>query len=119
MKKIVLTMVALMTMMTGFAETANHRVVKSAESYEMSFDMRRLATKLDLTSNQMEAIQVIQDKFSEEMSAAGTTNWGPMRARAVHQAVRKNAHQMHRVLNDKQFKTYMMLLGTTLHNQGL
>ncbi len=119
MKKVVLTIVALMTVMTGFAETRNHRVVKSAENYEMAFDVRRLAAKLDLTAEQIEAMQVIQDSFNEELVVAGTNNWKPERMMAVHQAVRKNAHQMHRVLNDKQFRTYMMLLGTTLHNQGL
>lgn len=119
MKKIALTIVALMTMMSGFAETRNHSVVKSAESYEMSFDVHRLAAKLDLTEDQLEVVQVIQDKFNEDLVAAGTSNWRPGRTMAVHQAVRKIAHQMHRVLNDKQFRTYMMLLGTTLHNQGL
>jgi hypothetical protein len=33
--------------------------------------------------------------------------------------VRKDAKQMQRVLNDKQFDTYMMLLGVTLRNKGL
>jgi len=37
----------------------------------------------------------------------------------VHQAVRKDAHQMKRVLNDKQFDTYMLLLVTTLKNKHL
>jgi len=119
MKKVVLTVVAMMTMTFGFAGTESHRVAVNAEKYDMSFDMRRLAAKLDLTSEQMEAVQVIQDNFNDAMMTASTAQWGHERTAKVHQAVRNDVHQMHRVLNDKQFRTYMMLLGTTLHNKGL
>ncbi len=124
MKKVVLTVVAVMTMTFGFAETRNHSVTASnvavnAEKYDMSCDMRRLAVTLDLTSEQMEAVQVIQDNFNDAVLAAGTAQWGHERRAKVHEAVRTDLHRMHRVLNDKQFRTYMLLLGTTLRNKGL
>ncbi|MBQ3877886.1 MAG: hypothetical protein II792_06395 [Prevotella sp.] len=118
MKKIVLTVVAMMTLTMGFAKTDVRRQVRNVENYDMSFDMRRLAAKLDLTDYQMEAVEVIQQCFNNEMLEAATVR-GPQRRMMVHQAVRKDAQQMQRVLNDKQFGTYMMLLGTTLHNRGL
>lgn len=118
MKKFVLTVVAMMTMTFGFAETENQDAVRAVKNYDMSFDMRRLAVTLDLTSDQMEAIQVIQDNFNEAMLEAATVP-GFQSRMLVHQAVRKDAKQMRRVLNDKQYNTYMMLLGTTLHNKGL
>ena len=118
MKKFVLTVVAMMTMTFGFAETENHRAVRNVENYDMSFDMRRLAVTLELTFDQMEAVQVIQDNFNEAMLSAADA-WGPQSRMLVHQAVRKDVKQMRRVLNDKQYNTYLMLLGTTLHNRGL
>lgn len=118
MKKFVLTVVAMMTMTLGFAESENHRTVKNAESYDMTFDMRRLAVTLDLTFDQMETIQVIQDNFNEAMLEAAAVP-GPQSRMLVHQAVRKDVHQMRYVLNDKQYNTYLLLLGTTLRNRGL
>ncbi len=123
MKKIVLTVVAMMTLTFGYAEngsngTESNRVENRTERYDMNFDMRRLAVKLDLNSNQMEAVEAIHDCFYNDMQEAATAR-GFERRHLVHRAVRKDAHQMHRVLNDKQFNTYMMLLMTTLHNRGL
>jgi len=125
MKKVILAVVAVMTFTLSFAEngTENNAAFRShrsvnVENYDMSFDMRRLAAKLDLTADQMEAVQVIQDNFNTEMLSAATAR-GFERRHLVHQAVRKDARQMQRVLNDKQFGTYMMLLGTTLQNKGL
>jgi hypothetical protein len=37
----------------------------------------------------------------------------------VDKAVTKDVHDMYYILNDKQFKTYMTLLNTTLRNKGL
>ena len=118
MKKILLTVVAVMTMTFGYAETEGFRTQKNAEDYDMSFDMHRLAAKLDLTSYQMEAVQVIQACFNNEVQSAASAR-GRERRFLVRQAVRKDVHQMHQVLNDKQFSTYMMLLGTTLRNKGI
>jgi hypothetical protein len=118
MKKLILTMVAMMTFAFGFAGNESYRSEKSVANYDMSFDMRRLAEKLELTSEQMEAVQVIQECFNSDMMSAANAR-AHQRRFLVHQAVRKDAKQMQRVLNDKQFDTYMMLLGVTLRNKGL
>lgn len=126
MKKVILTVVAMMTFTLSFAENGTEKEaafdrfwsVGNVENYDMTFDMRRLAAKLDLTSDQMEVIEVIQDNFNSEMLNAATARGFERRA-LVRQAVKKDAHQMQRVLNDEQFQTYMMLLGTTLRNKGL
>ena len=121
MKKIVLSVVAVMTFTFGFAETGmghRWRMDRQPVNYDMSFDMHRLAAKLDLTSEQMETVQVIQDCFNDEVQEAATSR-GLERRHQIYQAVRKDVHQMHQVLNEKQFGTYMMLLGATLKNKGL
>jgi hypothetical protein len=121
MKKIILTMVAMMTMTVGFAKTENQNAqnaVKNVERYDMTIDMRRLSAKLDLTENQMEAVQVIHENFNDAMQSAAEANWFERR-HMVHEAVSKDVHHMHNVLNEDQFNTYMALLMTTLRNKGL
>jgi hypothetical protein len=121
MKKVVLTVVTVMTFAMGFAETTpSHRMMfdRQPVSYDMSFDMHRLAVKLGLTFEQMETVEVIQNCFNNEVQEAATSR-GLQRRHLIHQAVRKDAQQMRRVLNDEQFNTYMTLLGTTLRNKGL
>ena len=49
MKRIVLTVVAAMTITLSFAKTENTTAVKEVENYGITFDLRRLAVKLDLT----------------------------------------------------------------------
>jgi len=130
MKKIVLTMVALMTMSLSYAETKSVKSETNVENidrffvknhdtrFDINVDMRRLATTLDLNDYQMEAVEVIMNNFIDDMQSAGE-KWGPYRRHLVHQAVSKDVRQMQRVLNDKQFDTYMTLLGATLRNKGL
>ena len=134
MKKILLTIVALMAFTVSFAETksSNNQNVENsyigfdrvnfdkinAERFDMSCDMNRLASVLDLNEWQMEAVEAIQNTFTNEMQSIATKR-GPQRRHLVHEAVRKDAQQMQRVLNDKQFDTYMTLLGATLQNKHL
>ena len=134
MKKVLLTIIALMAVTVSFAETksSNNENVESsyigfdrinfdklnAERFDMSCDMRRLAATLDLNDWQMEAVEAIQNTFNNEMQSLASVK-GPKCRHMVHQAVRKDAQQMKRVLNDKQFNTYMTLLVTTLQNKHL
>ena len=119
MKKIVLVVTAMMAVTFCNAETENtNRVVNNVEDYNMSIDMRRLAVTLGLTQDQMETVKDIHNNFSDEMLEAGRQT-GPEREVMVDKAVRKDVHSMHYVLTDKQFRTYMRLLGTTLRNKGL
>jgi hypothetical protein len=126
MKKIVLTMIALMAFTFSFAETKNNSAEifdKSMEEnvdarFDMSCDMHRLSALLDLNEWQMEAVEAIQNCFNNEILSLASIR-GPWLRHRVHQAVEKDARQMKRVLNDKQFNTYMLLLTTTLRNKHL
>ena len=66
----------------------------------------------------MEAVEVIQNNFNNEIQSLATVR-GPQRRHMVHQVVRKDAQKMKQILNDKQFDTYMRLLVTTLRNKHL
>ena len=116
MKKIILTVVATMMMTISFAETTNTSAVKNVEEAGLTFDLRRLAVTLDLTDNQMDAVKVISDNFNDELISASTARRFQRHA-LINEAIRKDAKQMRNVLNDKQFNTYMQLLGVTLQNR--
>ena len=130
MKKVVLTMVAMMAFTFSSAETKSSEAETSLENsvvsyvnnhdtrFDINYDMRRLAVVLDLDEWQMEAVEVIQNNFNDKIRSLASVR-GPQLMHLVHQAVRKDAHQMKRVLNDKQFDTYMALLVTTLKNRHL
>ena len=113
MKKVVLTLVAMMAFTFGFAKSSN-----ADKRFDMSCDIYRLSVVLDLDERQMDAVEEIQDKFSNEMQSLSTLTGRQLRHR-IHQAVRKDAAQMRRVLNDKQFSTYMRILAVTLRNRNL
>ena len=114
MKKIVLTMVAAMAVTFCFAGTKSN----NADRFDMNCNMYRLSIALDLDENQWDAVETIQDDFSKEMQSLATLR-GPQLRHGIHQAVRNDAQKMRKVLNDKQFNTYMRLLVTTLRNRNL
>ena len=108
-----------MAMTFCYAETGSNHAVNNALSSELNFDMRRLAVKLDLTSDQMEAVQVIHDNLNDDLAdlSACQSNNRFEHWMLFDKAIKKDIHHMRQVLNDKQFQTYMQLFGTTLHNR--
>ena len=113
MKKIVLTLVAMMAVTCSFAKSSN-----ADKRFDMSCDIYQLSTVLDLDEQQMDAVEVIQDNFSNEMLSLATLR-GPQQRHRIHQVVRKDAEQMRQVLNDKQFFTYMRIVMATLRNRKI
>ena len=118
MKRMILLVAAAMVMTASFAETEEQNAVKNVENYDMSIDMRRLAVTLGLTLEQMEIVNDIHSNFNEKMHTAAKADFEE-RGELVDKAVTKDVHDMYHILNDKQFKTYMTLLNTTLRNKGL
>ena len=118
MKKIVLMVVAMMMMTISYAENENTNAVKGVEAYNMTVNMRKLAVTLSLTYDQMEAVEDIHRQFTQEMMMAATADKDE-RAALVDQAVKKDVRYMHYVLNDNQYRKYLMLLNATLQNRGL
>ena len=66
MKKIVLTLVAMMAVTFSFAKSS------ADKRFDMSCDIYRLSVTLDLDEQQMDAVEEIQESFSNEMQALAT-----------------------------------------------
>ena len=110
--------VAMFTMTMAFAENENNSTLNSAESYDMTVNMRKLAVTLDLTTDQMEAVQDIHTAFCNEMMLAAYAHTSE-RENLVDEAVKKDVRYMHYILDEKQYKKYLTLLNATLVNRGL
>lgn len=110
--------VAMLSMTMTFAENENANNVKNVEAYDMSVNIRKLGEALGLTLDQMEAVEDIHHTFSAEMLFAAQMNKEERDAR-VTKAVEKDVKYMRYILNDKQYRKYLLLLNTTLNNRGL
>jgi hypothetical protein len=110
--------IALLSMTVTFAENENVANVNNVEAYDMSVNMRKLSVALGLTSDQIEAVESIHQTFNAEMQFAAMSSSDDRKAK-VDEAVDKDVKWMRYVLNDKQFRKYLLLLNTTLSNRGL
>ena len=118
MKKMILTMIAMLSMTTAFAEGENAANVDSMEAYDLNINMNKLSMALNLADDQKEAVAEIHHTFASElMFAAQYSNAD--RERLVARAIDNDVKWMRYVLNDEQMHTYLKLLNATIINRGL
>ncbi len=118
MKKIVLMVVAMLSMTMSYAENENANNAQVTEAYDMTVNMRKLAVTLDMTLEQMEAVEDIHHNFCNEMMLAAHAEPSERKA-LVEKAVKKDMRYMRYVLGKEQYRKYLILLNATLHNRGL
>ena len=118
MKRLFLMTLAMFSMTMTFAESEETKSVKNVEAYDMSVNMRRLSVTLGLTTDQMEAVETIHNTFNAEMQLAARAKETD-RQELVNRAVERDIKWMHYVLDQKQYRKYLMLLNITLSNRGL
>ena len=115
MKKIVLTLVALMSMTTTFAENES---MNTTESYNMNVNMKKLAIALNLSQDQIEGVAEVHKTFAAEMMFAAQYD-KEERTKMIDKAVKKDLAYMNYILSNEQYRKYLMLLNMTLTNRGL
>ena len=118
MKKLFLTVVALMSMTMTFAENENAANLNTMESYNMTVNMNKLTQALGLSNDQVQAVSEIHKSFSAEMMFAA--QYGKEeRDQRVNNAIKRDLAYMNYILNQDQYRKYLMLLNVTLHNRGI
>ena len=110
----ILTMVAMLSMTTAFAEGESASSVNNVEAYELNVNMNKLAEALRLDSDQKEAVSNIHRIFASELKNAALN-----RKALVDRAIVNDVKHMRYVLTEDQFRTYLRLLNTTINNRGL
>lgn len=118
MKKIVLTLVAMMSTTMAFAGNTNAKAAEMENAYDMHINIRRLATTLGLNMDQMESVNDLYNNFCVEMLNASAAK-DEEKSEMVDAAVKRNLTYMAYVLDNSQLKKYTLLLNTTLMNRGL
>jgi hypothetical protein len=80
--------------------------------------MDKLSSALNLADDQKEAVADIHHTFASELMFAAQYNSDDRKA-LVNRAIENDVKWMRYVLNDKQMRTYLTLLNTTINNRGL
>ncbi len=126
MKKIVLTMVAMLSMTMAFAGNSEsdakaksaHAAVATEANYDMAVNYYSLAQALGLYGDQIEVIEFVHDRFVNEMNKAGKADES-LRKELVTKAASRELQGMRQVLDKEQFRKFNTLLNVTLNNRGL
>ena len=119
MKKYFIMLVMLFTMnAVMFAEDNNVAEVESVEKYNFNVNTRKLASFLELSEDQMDAVEYVATELSNDMQFAYYENSNDGRKKVVANAVNKNVKHMSYILNNKQYHKYLVVFNATLRNKG-
>ena len=113
MKKIVLTVVAVMSMTMAFAAGENDNNAANANAYKFNVSTYALSRALNLNQDQIDAVEDINRTFATEMMNASVAD------SSEREAIKKDLSYMHYILNNRQYREYVKLLNVTLNNRGL
>ena len=106
MKKIVLTMVALMSMTMTFAENETAANLNKAEAYNMkTVNVTKLCQALNLSKDQVEGFMEIHKTFTSELLFAAQMN-DEERQLMVEKAIKKDLAWMDYILNKDQYQRH-------------
>jgi hypothetical protein len=115
MKKMIVLVAALLSMTATFAEDEK---VNDVKNYDMSVNYTKLGEALGLSKDQKEEVADVHQAFCIDMLNAANAG-KEERESMVNLAVKRDIMYMRLILNDKQYRKYLLLLNTTLNNRGL
>lgn len=118
MKRMILTVMAVLSMTMTFAENEELNTVANVKAYDMSVNYTKLATCLGLTSDQLELVQDIHTSFCADMMNAAHSGKDEREA-MVKSAIDRDLKFMRTVLDKDQYRKYLVLLNSTFNNRGL
>ncbi len=118
MKKMLLTVVAMLCMTTAFAEDKNLNGVNGMEAFKMEVNYGKLGEALSLTRDQLEAVRDIHQAFCADMMSVAAASGDSQKAMMMN-AINKDLGFMRIVLSAKQYRLYLRILNATLNNRGL
>ena len=117
MKKVLFMLVMMFTMnLNLFAEDNNATEVKK---YEMNVNVDKLGNYLELSIDQMDAVESITNEFENDLIFAAVECNDYNRKAVTKNAINKNVKNMRYVLTEEQMKKYLSVLNATVHNRKL
>lgn len=115
MKKMIMFVVAMLSVTMTFAEDNN---ANNVEAYNMTTNMKSLARALQLTDDQKAGVAEVHATFCAEMQTAAVADEAD-REQLVKFALYKDLKYMYMILNKEQYTLYTRILNVTLNNRGL
>ncbi len=89
-----------------------------AAKYDFTVNYSRLGCCLEMSTDQLKDFILFFDQFKDNMLFAYNECPEASRDSVVKSIVNKNVKEMRYILNEKQYKKYLLLLDTTLRNRG-
>ena len=114
----ILTLVAMLSMTTAFAEEETAANVSNMEAYQMNINMNKLSDVLGLADDQKEVVESILHTFGAELMFAAQYSNNERRM-YLDRAISNDVKWMRYVLTESQMHTYLVLLNATINNRGL
>ncbi|MCD8296585.1 MAG: hypothetical protein LUC88_03335 [Prevotella sp.] len=118
MKRLLLVVVAVLSMAMSFAGNEEMSSVDSANAYNMAVNPVKLAEYLELSSDQIEAVKDIHSYFCADMLNASCSN-GEERNYMIKDALDRDLTYMSFILTKDQYDKYLRVLNATFTNRGL
>ena len=118
MKKIVLAIVAMLSMTMAKAENENLNTTNATSAYAFDVNMKALSRALLLSSDQFDAVSGIQNTFNIEMMNAATADRSD-RTELTKTAVTHCLRHLSQVLDREQMRKYISILNVTFNNRGI
>lgn len=115
MKKIILTVIAVLSMTTATAENEN---MNSTNAFSMNVKMENLGRALNLSNDQLEVVKDVHSSFCADMMNAAAADKAD-RKEMVNMAVKRDLIYMRALLDREQFRKYRAILNATFVNRGL
>ena len=120
MKKYFIMLVMLFTMsVTIFAEDNNATEIERIERYSVKVNANKLSKYLDLSSDQMDAVENVTDEFSNDLMFAAVQDSESSRSMITKNLIEKNVKYMSYILNKNQMRKYLTVLNATMNNRGI
>ncbi|MCI6198038.1 MAG: hypothetical protein MR670_12610 [Prevotella sp.] len=118
MKKMILTVMAVLCMTTTFAKDENANATSAMSAFDMSVNMNKLSEALNLTADQLESVSDVHHTFCGEMMVAAQAS-DEDRKELMEKAIKKDLKYMNYILNKDQYHKYLLVLNATFNNRGL
>ena len=118
MKKIVLAIVAMLSMTMAKAENENLNTTNATSAYAFYVNMKSLSRALLLSSDQFDAVSGIQNTFNIEMMNAATADRSD-RTELTKTAGKHCLRHLSQVLDREQMRKYISILNATFNNRGI
>ena len=118
MKKVLFSVMMLLSAGVVSAAKVSENMVDDAKRYDMSVNMQSLSNTLALNQEQRESVEYIHGIFCYDMRRAAKAT-GAKRAERMEKAILRDLKGMHYVLTEEQYRKYLLLLNVTFNNRGI